>query len=334
LQKKTILSDFWDNSSLAKDTMQRLADLSSFVQECRSLESGISELVELTTILDEDDSQVEKQLYDEIEKVEKELRLIEFNLLFSGKYDDSNSILAIHAGAGGTESQDWSEMLLRMYLRWAESKNYTTEIVEMSEGDEAGIKSVIVSIKGRWSYGNLKSERGVHRLVRISPFDSSKSRHTSFALIEVLPDTEKNVDIEINNDDLRIDVYRAGGHGGQNVQKNSTAIRITHIPSGLVVVCQNERSQLQNKELAMQILRARLLDLRMKELEKQHSELKGEHISAEWGNQIRSYILHPYKMVKDHRTGFEHSDTTSILDGNIDEFLQAYLLSQVTNDTF
>tara|TARA_B100001029_G_scaffold178680_1_gene186026 strand:+ start:954 stop:1898 length:945 start_codon:yes stop_codon:yes gene_type:complete len=314
--------------------MQRLADLSNFAQKCRSLESDITELVELTSIIDEDDAEVEKQLFEEITKVEEELSILEFNLLFSGEYDDSNSILAIHAGAGGTESQDWSQMLLRMYLRWAEKQNYSAEIIELSEGDEAGIKSVLISIKGRWSYGNLKSEKGVHRLVRISPFDASKSRHTSFALVEVLPDTEKSVDVVIDNDDLRIDVFRAGGHGGQNVQKNSTAIRITHLPTGVVVVCQNERSQLQNKELAMQILKARLLDIRMKELEKEHSELKGEHISAEWGNQIRSYVLHPYKMVKDHRTGYEDSDANSVLDGNINEFLQSYLLNQVSNETF
>jgi len=249
--------------------------------------------------------------------------------VFSGPHDERTAILAVHAGAGGTESQDWAEMLLRMYLRWAERQGYKTQVLDMSPGEEAGIKSALVEISGACAYGYLKAERGVHRLVRISPFDAAHARHTSFALVEVLPEAEQGVDIIINQDDLRIDVFRAGGHGGQSVQKNSTAIRITHLPTGTVVVCQNERSQLQNRESAMKVLHARLMQIELKKKADEQAKLKGQHIPAEWGNQIRSYVLHPYRMVKDHRTEYETSDTAAVLDGALEPLLEAYLLSTV-----
>ena len=265
----------------------------------------------------------------QIEGISSELKEQEFQLTLSGEYDKRNSILAIHAGAGGTESQDWAQMLLRMYLRWAESKGYSSNVMDLSPGDEAGIKSVLVNIVGNLAYGYTKSDAGVHRLVRLSPFDSAHMRHTSFALVEVLPEADQQSDVTINNDDLRIDVFRASGHGGQSVQKNSTAVRITHIPTGIVVSCQNERSQFQNKEYAMKVLRARLMELETKRQADQRNKLKGAHIPAEWGNQIRSYILHPYRMVKDHRTGYETSDTNAVLDGDLDPIMQAYLIDNV-----
>ncbi|MCH2525347.1 MAG: peptide chain release factor 2, partial [Dehalococcoidia bacterium] len=253
----------------------------------------------------------------------------EFLLTLSGEHDQRGAILAIHSGAGGTESQDWAQMLLRMYLRWSDNNGFQTTILDMSNGDEAGIKSVTVNVTGTFAYGNLKSEIGVHRLVRLSPFDSDHARHTSFALVEVLPESEGNAEIVINNDDIRVDVFKASGHGGQSVQKNSTAIRITHLPTNIVVTCQNERSQFQNKEHAMKVLRARLMDLQLKNIAEEQAKLKGEHVSAEWGNQIRSYVLHPYRMVKDHRTGYETSNTDEVLDGNIDQFLKSYLIANI-----
>ena len=239
-------------------------------------------------------------------------------------------MLAIHAGAGGTEAQDWAEMLLRMYLRWAERHGFAAQVVGISSGEEAGIKSVSVRIRGDDAYGLLRSERGVHRLVRISPFDASKSRHTSFALVEMMPELEDgDIEVEVRPEELRVDTYRASGHGGQNVQKNDTAVRITHLQTGIVVTCQNERSQIRNREAAMQVLKSRLLELELEKREAELARIKGEHVEAGWGNQIRSYVLHPYKMVKDLRTGEETSDASAVLDGGIDEFVYAYLRHQV-----
>ena len=251
--------------------------------------------------------------------------------MLSGRHDRGDALLAIHAGAGGTDSQDWAEMLERMYLRWAENNSYETEILDFSEGEEAGIKSVTIAVNGRYAFGYLKAEKGVHRLVRLSPFDAAHRRHTSFALVEVLPQVESDDEVEINSDDLRIDVYRSSSAGGQNVQKNATAIRITHIPTGTVVTCQNERSQSQNRENAMRVLRARLLELKQREQEEQMAELRGEFKKVEWGSQIRSYVLHPYQMVKDHRTDYETGNTTAVLNGAIDNFIEAYLRSIVGN---
>jgi peptide chain release factor 2 len=266
----------------------------------------------------------------ELRGLEERFAALELGLTLGGQYDDHDAVLDIHAGAGGTEAQDWAEMLLRMYLRWAERRGMRGEILSLLSGEQAGIKTASVRIEGENAYGLLRSERGVHRLVRISPFDASHSRHTSFALVEVMPEVEAgDPDIEVKPDDLRIDTYKAGGHGGQNVQKNDTAVRITHLPTGIVVTCQNERSQAQNREVAMQVLKSRLLERELERREAERAAIKGVHVEAGWGNQIRSYVLQPYRMVKDLRTSAETSDTTAVLDGEIDEFITAYLRSQV-----
>ncbi|CAN5744623.1 hypothetical protein BH24CHL6_BH24CHL6_06230 [soil metagenome] len=256
------------------------------------------------------------------------------SLLFAGPYDERNAILSISAGAGGTEATDWAEMLLRMYLRWAERHRFATEILDQLEGEEVGLKSATVAVDGRHAYGLLRAERGVHRLVRISPFDSQKRRHTTFALVEVLPEVEEDVEVgEIPDDDLKIDTFRAQGAGGQHVNKTDSAVRITHLPTGIVAQSQNERSQHQNRELAMKVLRARLLERRLAEREQEMAVLKGEHVEAGWGNQIRSYVLHPYQMVKDHRTGHETGSTGAVLDGELDTFMLAELERLATIDT-
>ena len=308
----------------------RLADLKDAVDSWRNLKSRASSAYDLLTLaLDEGDTTLEESLRSELEAIAAEIRDREFQLTLSGEYDARNAILAVHAGAGGTESQDWAHMLLRMFLRWSERRRYKSEILDMSPGDEAGVKSAVISIEGKHAYGYLKAEGGTHRLVRLSPFDSAHMRHTSFALVEVLPEAEERVDVIIDPEDLRIDVFRAGGHGGQSVQKNSTAVRITHQPTGIVVSCQNERSQFQNKEFAMKVLRARLMEVELKRRAEEQARIKGEHVSAEWGSQIRSYVLHPYRMVKDHRTGYETSDTGAVLDGDLDPLIQAYLVHTV-----
>jgi peptide chain release factor 2 len=254
---------------------------------------------------------------------------MEARLLLSEPYDERPAIVSVHAGAGGTESQDWAEMLLRMYLRWAERNKYRTEILDQTEGEEAGLKSVTVAIDGRWAYGRLRSERGVHRLVRISPFDSQNRRHTSFALVEVMPEVPEDAAIEIDERDLKVDTYRASGAGGQHVNKTDSAVRITHLPTGIVVTCQNERSQIQNRERAMAVLRAKLVERAEEEREAQMARLRGEHVEAGWGNQIRSYVLQPYTMVKDLRTGVETSNPGGVLDGDLDAFIEGYLRSRI-----
>jgi peptide chain release factor 2 len=265
-------------------------------------------------------------------ELEDRLKGLEFELQLSGPYDRGSALLAVHAGAGGTESQDWTNMLLRMYLRWAERHGYKTETLDVSEGEEAGIKSATIEVTGNLAYGYLKSERGVHRLVRLSPFDKAKRRHTSFALVEVMPVVENDVAIEIRPDDLRLDTFRSGGPGGQNVNKVNTAVRITHAPSGIVVSCSTERSQLQNRETAMRMLRSKLLEIQLEQREQEAAALKGEHVDAAFGNQIRNYVLHPYQMVKDERTGLETSNTGGVLDGELDEFMKAYLAWSVGRD--
>ena len=250
-------------------------------------------------------------------------------MAFTSEYDPRNAILAIHAGAGGTESQDWAQVLLRMYLRWAERRGYQAEILDVSLGEEAGIKSTVIGVTGDYACGYLKSEHGVHRLVRLSPFDADHARHTSFALVEVMPEAAADVDVQITPEDLKVDTFRSSGPGGQHMQKTSSAVRITHLPTGLVVTCQSERSQHQNKEIALRILQARLLKLELAKRAEERARLKGKHIAAGWGNQIRSYVLHPYKMVKDHRTDYQTSDTDAVLDGELDGFITAYLRSRV-----
>jgi len=287
----------------------------------------LAELIELTE--DSPDPKLEAEIGVELDQLTTQLEKSEFQLIFQGEHEESNAIMAVHAGAGGTESQDWADMLMRMYLRWAERRGYRTEVLEISPGEEAGIKSVMFEVQGDYAYGYLKGEHGVHRLVRLSPFDSDHARHTSFALVEVLPEAEENVDVVIDLKDLRIDFFRSSGPGGQHMQKTSTAVRITHLPSGLVVTCQSQRSQHQNKDLAMKVLQARLLEMELARKSQERAKLKGERIEAGWGNQIRSYVLHPYKMVKDHRTGFQSGNPTAVLEGDLDDFIDAYLRSQV-----
>jgi peptide chain release factor 2 len=306
--------------------MRELSRLRREVDGWRALRQRASDALELSQLGDEE---LRPEIESERDSIEHEVARREVQALLSGPYDEDDAIIAIHAGAGGTDSQDWAEMLQRMYLRWAETHGFAADILDLSEGEEAGIKSVTIAIDGDYVYGNLRSEKGVHRLVRLSPFDSAHRRHTSFALVEVLPQVETDSEVEVNPADLRIDTYRSAGAGGQNVQKNETAIRITHIPTGIVVTCQNERSQTQNKENAMRVLRARLGELQRIEQEEELAQIKGEHIKAEWGSQIRSYVLHPYQMVKDHRTNYEEGNTTAVLDGDIDGFIEAYLRSAV-----
>ena len=304
------------------------------MSDWRSLDEKTTSLDEILALaIQEDDDSLLDTFAQELAQAQSALAELEFNLTLSGDYDDRNAIVALHAGAGGAESQDWAGMLMRMYLRWAEQRNFKREALDVSESDEGGVKSAVMQISGEFAYGYLQAERGVHRLVRLSPFDSDHARHTSFALVEVMPEVEEGVDVVINPDDLRIDVFRAGGHGGQNVQKNSTAVRITHLPTGIRVSCQNERSQHQNREIAMRILRARLIEREMAQKAEELAKLKGEHISPEWGNQIRSYVLHPYKMVKDHRTGYDTSNADAVLDGDIDEFIKSWLTHKIgSND--
>jgi peptide chain release factor 2 len=305
--------------------MRALSELKEQVEAWRSIETEARDLAELRDLAEgEDDEDLAQAVARDTAALAEKVEAMELELAFSGEYDRRPAILAIHAGAGGTDAQDWAEMLLRMYLRWADKHKYETHVLDIMPGEEAGIKSATVEVAGRNAYGNLKSERGVHRLVRISPFDASRSRHTAFALAEVIPEVESEAEVEINPDDLRIDTFNAGGAGGQNVQKNDNAVRITHIPTGIVASCQDERSQLKNKNKAMAVLRSRLLELELQKQAEEQAKLKGKHVSAEWGNQIRSYVLHPYKMVKDLRTQYETSDAEGVLDGNIDELLRAY----------
>ncbi len=308
--------------------MRRLAELKKAADEWRGLEKKVADIAELISIEPEEVStSLNKEIQCEVDEIATRLDELEFQMAFGGEYDSHNAILAIHSGAGGVESQDWAEMLLRMYLRWVERRGYKAEILDTSPGEEAGIKNAIVEVSGEYSFGYLKSEHGVHRLIRLSPFDADHARHTSFVLVEVMPEAEGDVDISVSPDDLRIDTYRSSGPGGQHMQKTSSAVRITHLPTGLVVTCQSERSQYQNKESALRVLRARLLKLELAKREEDRARLRGKHITAGWGNQIRSYILHPYRMVKDHRTDYQEGDTEAVLDGELDGFINAYLRS-------
>ncbi len=310
--------------------MRRLSALKEEVGRWRELERRAQDAVELASLaLESGEEALKEELACEADEIAARLNELERQLLFSGEHDARNAILSIHAGAGGTDAQDWAEMLMRMYLRWAEKKGFRTQILDTSYGEEAGIKSVTIAVEGPYAYGHLKAEKGVHRLVRLSPFDAAHRRHTSFALVEVLPDIEEDIEIEINPNDLKIDVFRASGPGGQHMQKNATAVRITHIPTGIVVSCQSERSQVQNKAAALRILKAKLYQRQLEEREKELARLKGEHVDAGWGNQIRSYVLHPYKLVKDLRTGVEITDPQRVLDGDIDPFIEAYLRQHI-----
>jgi peptide chain release factor 2 len=303
--------------------MKQYNTIKAEVGSWRDFSRRLNDALELAQLGDEG---LRAELETEISTLETELEKRSFTAMLSGKYDHDSAILAIHAGAGGTDSQDWAAMLERTYLRWAERRGYEAEILDITEGEEAGIKSVTISVGGEYAFGYLRAEKGVHRLVRLSPFDAAHRRHTSFALVEVLPQVAMDdAEIEIDPGDIKMDVYRSSGAGGQNVQKNATAVRITHIPTGIVVTCQNERSQTQNREFAMRILRARLLELKQAEREEERAVLRGEYTKAEWGSQIRSYVLHPYQMVKDHRTEHESGNTQAVLDGDLDEFMESYL---------
>jgi len=311
--------------------MRQLAEKSRVAQRWRGLEEKLADIAELMTLSEEDES-LQAEIEKELDEMASHLDELEFQLAFGGEYDARNAILAIHAGAGGTESQDWAEILMRMYLRWAERRGFATDILDTSPGDEAGVKSAVIAVNGEYAFGYLKSEHGVHRLVRLSPFDADHARHTSFVLAEVMPEAEENIDLNIAPDDIKIDTFRSSGPGGQHMQKTSSAVRVTHLPTGLVVTCQSERSQHMNKEFALKILRARLLEQKLEKREEEKSRLKGKRIEAGWGNQIRSYVLHPYRMVKDHRTDYETSNAESVLDGELDGFIDAYLRSSMGKD--
>ena len=337
LREASQAPDLWNDRADAQRVMRGVARLEGLLTTWQNLEAHSADVQALLELAQEGTDAERAGLTEDIERdlsaLEDEYQALEIALTLSQPYDQRNALISIHAREGGTEAQDWSEMLLRMYLRWAESHKFKSNILSLSPGDEAGIKSVEVRIEGENAYGLLRSERGSHRLVRISPFDSSHSRHTTFALVEVMPEAEEaDVSIEINPDDLRIDTYHASGHGGQNVQKNDTAVRIMHIPTGIIVTCQNERSQNRNRESAMLVLHSRLLEMEIEKREIERAKIRGVHVDAGWGSQIRSYVLHPYKMVKDLRTSVETSDTGAVLDGSIDEFITAYLRNQVGVD--
>ncbi len=332
LEKTTAAADFWSDSNRAAEVSQRLAGLRRHVDEWRGLKTKVSEALDLAKLsLDEgvQDDNLTRELQDQLAEAQAEFSKREFELKLSGPYDKNSAIVSIFAGTGGTDAQDWAEMLLRMYLRYCEKTGFSTAILEQSPGEEAGIKSVTVEVDGPFAYGKLKGEKGVHRLVRLSPYNADNLRQTSFALVDVLPQLERQQEFEIDPKDLRVDVYRSGGHGGQSVNTTDSAVRLTHIPTGVVVAIQNERSQLQNKEKAMAILQARLTAMMLEQQKAAVSDIRGENQSAAWGNQIRSYVLHPYTKVKDHRTNAETSQAQQVLDGNLDEFIDAYLQSQI-----
>jgi len=302
--------------------MKTLANLEGELKSWAILEERLGDAMELAEMGDES---LENDLQKEVIALQEEIEKREFDAMLSGEYDRGDALLAIHAGAGGNDAQDWAEMLQRMYLRWGEKRGFKTETLDLTPGEEAGIKSTTISVSGLYAYGYLRSEKGVHRLVRISPFDSSNRRHTSFVLVEILPQVDDDDDINLNPTDLRIDTFRSGGAGGQSVQKNDTAVRITHLPTGIVASCQNERSQTQNREMALKVLKGRLVALKQQERKGKIEELRGEYQKAEWGSQIRSYVLHPYQMVKDHRTDFEVGNTEAVLNGDLDPFIENYL---------
>ncbi len=326
LEAETSAPDFWSDPERAKRESQKLAELKKEYDQWNGLRMELMEMQELVRMaIGEKDASVEADATKKLAELKKRYLDLEFTLLFSGDYDEKNAIVSIHAGAGGTDAQDWAEMLMRMLFRYAERKEWSVKLLDESRGGEAGIKSATFEVKGRYAYGHLKSEHGVHRLVRQSPFNADALRQTSFALVEVVPEIDETIDIEIKPDDLRIDTFMSGGKGGQSVNTTYSAVRIVHLPTKITVSCQNERSQTQNKETAMKILKSKLLKLKEEELQKEKQKLRGEYQSAEWGNQIRSYVLHPYHMVKDHRTDVETSDTDAVLDGDLDGFIEGYL---------
>lgn len=326
LEKQTVEVNFWSDSKKSSVVLGKIKKIKSKVETYKKIEKELNNLIELSDLLKlEIDEEMAKEVIKNTKNISKEIEKLEIQTLFSGKYDSNNAIVTIHPGAGGTESQDWAEMLYRMYTRWATQNNFEVKELDYLEGEEAGIKSVTFEIIGENAYGYMRCEKGVHRLVRISPFDSGGRRHTSFASIEVLPEITDDIQIDINPDDLRIDTYRASGAGGQHINKTSSAVRITHIPTNTVVACQSERSQIQNRETAMRMLKSKLLDLKEKEQKEKIEDLKGEQKDIAWGSQIRSYIFCPYTMVKDHRTNYEVGNVQAVMDGDLNEFMKAFL---------
>ncbi len=328
LQKEADDPSIWDNNEKARDLIDKLNGLKNSVNDVVSLRDDINNYLEMLTLLEEDmDEELFSLICDNIDILKDRVLKLELESLLSGEYDHNNAILEIHSGAGGTEACDWANMLYRMYTRWCESKGYKVEVLDYLEGDEAGIKRVSLLVKGLNAYGYLKCEKGVHRLVRLSPFDANNKRHTSFASIEVVPELDDSIDVEIKDEDLKIDVYRSSGAGGQGVNTTDSAVRVTHIPTGIVVTCQNERSQIKNKEKAMQVLKGKLKLIEIEEKEKEMASIKGESMKIDFGSQIRSYVMHPYSMVKDHRTNVETSNVDKVMDGDIDLFIDSYLRS-------
>ncbi len=321
---------FWDNPAKNAEIMQKRREIERRLETLKRLRSDADELATWRELLEEGEADPEFDRF--IDRLEAELAKLDLELKLSGPDDDKNAILAIHPGAGGTESQDWAEMLLRMYLRWGEAHGYDVELLDRLDGEEAGLKSATVAVRGQHAYGYLKSEHGVHRLVRISPYDFQARRHTSFASVDVYPEVDDTVDIEILDKDLKIDTFRASGAGGQHVNKTESAVRMTHIPSGIVVSCQNERSQIKNRAMALKILRSRLYDAEMQRRAAEQAEREGKKMDNSWGSQIRSYVLHPYRLVKDHRTGASVGDADRVLNGDVDPFIEAYLKGQMASD--
>ena len=328
LESKTLEDGFWNDSKKSGKVLQEIKVIKNKKDKYLKLESELSNLEEMNELLQlENDEALVKELLKNTSNIQKEIENLEIETLLSGKYDINNAIVTIHPGAGGTESQDWAEMLYRMYTRWANANNYSVKELDYLDGDEAGLKSVTFLILGDYAYGYMKCEKGVHRLVRISPFDAGGRRHTSFASVEVLPEITEDIEIDINPDDLRIDTYRASGAGGQHINKTSSAVRITHIPTNTVVACQTERSQIQNRETAMKMLKSKLLNLKEQEQKEKIEDLKGEQKDIAWGSQIRSYVFCPYTLVKDHRTNYEVGNVQAVMDGDLNEFMKSYLKS-------
>jgi peptide chain release factor 2 len=326
LEAESMAADFWSDNRKAQAQMQQLNALREEVSTWEDIAAQLDDLLGLAELLEEEpDEGMQEEVVQSLAAIEQEVEKLQFALMLNGEHDERNAIVSIHAGSGGVDAQDWAEMLLRMYLRWAERHNFRTEIYEYSEGEEAGIKSATVEITGRYAYGYLRSEIGTHRLIRLSRFDAAHRRHTSFAKVEVLPDIEDSIEITIRPEDIEVDTYRSTGAGGQHVNKTDSAVRIRHLPTGIVVTCQNERSQIQNREVAMRLLRARLYERELKRREEETARLKGENVQADFGTQIRTVTLHPYNIVKDHRTNYETSDTAGYLDGDVDPFIYAYL---------
>jgi len=326
LEEESIAEDFWSDNRKAQAHMQQLNALREEVSTWEEIAAQLNDLHGLAELLEEEpDDSMQAEIIESVVGLETKVEQLEFALMLSGEHDQRNAIMSIHAGSGGVDAQDWAEMLLRMYLRWAEKHNFKTEVYEYNEGEEAGIKSATVEITGRYAYGYLRSEIGTHRLIRLSRFDAAHRRHTSFARVEVMPDIEDTIEITIRPEDLDIDTYRSTGAGGQHVNKTDSAVRIRHIPTGIVVTCQNERSQMQNREVAMKLLKARLYEREQKKRDEEAAKLKGEFVQADFGTQIRSVTVHPYNIVKDHRTNYESSDTEGYLAGDVDPFIYAYL---------